>query len=161
MRSLSRYYPVVRLMIVTRACAMHAVIAPAMAMSLTMAMAMVMALALEMAISQIYQVLNSPKKLTLDTKKALFIPKSDRLSPKKIMHPEIVINIPKSNHLLPKAALFNVFFIWQLPGLYVFGNGFGKNECCKSQLDLITIPCCQFCHTLHFFPTAAQSPIDY
>ena len=128
MRSLSRYYPVVRLMIVTRACAMHAVIAPAMAMSLTMAMAMVMALALEMAISQIYQVLNSPKKLTPDTKKALFIPKSDRLSPKKIMHPEIVINIPKSNHLLPKAVgPFDVFFIWQLHGLYVFGNGFGKN----------------------------------
>ena len=111
MRSLSRYYPVVRLMIVTRACAMHAVIAPAMAMSLTMAMAMVMALALEMAISQIYQVLNSPKKLTPDTKKALFIPKSDRLSPKKIMHPEIVINIPKSNHLLPKAALLTFFYL--------------------------------------------------
>ena len=127
MRSLSRYYPVVRLMIVTRACAMHAVIAPAMAMSLTMAMAMVMALALEMAISQIYQVLNSPKKLTLDTKKALFIPKSDRLSPKKIMHPEIVINIPKSNHLLPKAVgPFDVFLFGSCPACMFSAMALGR-----------------------------------
>ena len=128
MRSLSRYYPVVRLMIVTRACAMHAVIAPAMAMSLTMAMAMVMALALEMAISQIYQVLNSPKKLTPNTKKALFLPQSDRSSPKKIMHQQRAINIPQKYHLLPKRSRpFLRLFIWQLHGLYVFGNGFGKN----------------------------------